>query len=202
MTHLALGGFGVLTVQDEAVDWESGHTCYRVHGARVAGTFTIRPTPAGDGPIPTHVAVAFGRDDSGRMAEWDDRPTVNGVRLLGTVGVGDPRRVATWSPTSRSICAGEPYATTSLSDATMNRATAVVRALVGRWYARPDLYPIIRAAARHQAPHRLARTHDTIAKLKEQAGELNRQISEQAERAAALSRLATDDLRQHAAATG
>lgn len=181
--------YGQLTATAH-VDWIPGAVRYVVTGQRVSGTFTVRPYGTPEEPIPTRVIVEYG--DGPQF--WPDerrtsRPTVNGVEICGSVVV-DPTaldEVSPWFINARKIVG--PHDWVTVPKATAKRTTAIVRAVVGHWQARPDRDQLIRAAARDEAPYRLAIERGRVQELWAEFERLTESLAEHLSRAETYAEL-------------
>lgn len=189
---------GVLTAI-ETIDYSTGNTRYDVTGPRISGTFVIRPPHYGDDPIPTDLGVWYGDGHpSLNYADRPGRPVINGVRLTGGTVFADPAgyaRITRWRVNAQ--VATSRYTSRPAPEKTAERAAAVIRALLGRYWNHPDRRAIIRAAARYDAASRLAGERRTVARLRSQSAEIAAELAEHTRRAALLSRLAAEHARQH-----
>ena len=195
---LPLGArYGVMSVT-ETIDYHTGTVRYTVNAPRVTGVFVVRPPDYGDEPIPTSLGVWYG-DGPPHSPEGDrtGRPVVNGVRICGGTVFASPGawQQITWRAVNVHVPTG-PYTSRPAPDKTAQRTAAVVRALLGRFWNHPGRRAIIRAAARHDAAHRLAETRRAIARLRDQADTINNELAERTRRACLLSRLAAEHARR------
>jgi hypothetical protein len=143
----------------EEADPTTGEVRYRFRGLRAAGTIIISPELRGiEEPIPTAVYVQFG-EHAARDHERADPPVINGVPLTGGVVLTPAEYLARSNPILGLHRPTGPYTSTQAPDATRRYGSAIVRALLATWYARPDRDDLIRTAARRTAAGRLANLH-------------------------------------------
>lgn len=177
----------------EETDPTTGEVRYRIRGIRAAGTIIISPDRHDTTkPIPTTVRVQFG-EHAARDHDRGDSPTINGVPLTGHVVLSPAVYLARPKPTLGLHRPTGPYTSTRVPNATNRYGSAIVRALLATWYARPDRDDLIRAAARRTAAGRLAILHrDKIRTAQAEIERLQRELLDHYRLAGELHKLAIE----------
>jgi predicted RNA methylase len=173
-------GFGIARVRVET-NWENGRTRYTVTAPNVTGILTVHPERNTCEAIPTSVDVTYGDSFTALWCSHEDThqdgsaPVVNGVELVGAIsGVPFDRvtDVREWRWSVRPQRYVGRYTSEPAPDRTADRFRAVLRAVLLHWFARTDLAEVQLAAARCEAPTRLAERKREAAKLDEQLAAL------------------------------
>ncbi len=178
----------------ETTDPATGEVHYRFRGPRATGTIIISPELRGaDEPIPTSIHLQFG-EHATRAHQRADPPVINGVTLTGgiTLTPGEYLNRETHHNLRLHRPTG-PYTSTPVPQATDRYSTAIVRALLTTWYARPDRDDLIRTAARRSAAGRLATLYQTKIKTAQaQIETLQRELLDHYRHADQLHKLARE----------
>jgi hypothetical protein len=211
-------GYGAVTIDYEH-DFSSGATRYHVGGARFSGVVTVAPCIVrprywdnppvglqvdtgqldivfGDGPpdIPTlPLASAY-------YLDRPNRPTVNGMRLVGALALDIAAAAGTTEPIRHRDLGVAVYRETTgrggapVPDVTADRCTAVLAVLARNWSSRPesDLARLRTAAAARIAGPLLATAHDEWASSAAEYAELTARWAVIAADCAALHTLIPD----------
>ncbi|MGZ0153722.1 hypothetical protein ACXJJ3_42100 (plasmid) [Kribbella sp. WER1] len=154
--NIAAADVGVIRAKF-AHDWRYGVTTYEVEASRVAGVFVLGVEPLvgeRDGVIDQdsdRLRVEFGRRAGGDpyYSEWkprDDLPCVNGVQLIGTVGVS-LAQLRRERLTGRRMYVRRINPRGTAPDATAERTALVVDALAYHWLSCPENYELRLTAA-------------------------------------------------------
>ncbi|GAA1616561.1 hypothetical protein GCM10009789_83230 [Kribbella sancticallisti] len=141
-----------------AHDWRYGVTAYRVNAAWVSGVFVLGIEPrTGEGSAlidqdSERLRVEFGRRDGGdpyysHHRHRADLPCVNGVELLGTVGV-NLEQLRRERLTGERMYVGRAAGPGRAPEATTRRTALVVDALAYHWLSLPENYALRLHAAR------------------------------------------------------
>lgn len=182
----------------ETVEQATGAVRYRIRGRRATGTIIISPELRGaDEPIPASVYVQFG-EHALREHERADRPVVNGVPLVGGVILTPADYLAQQHHSLWLHRSTGPYTSVRVPEATARYGSAIVRALVAAWYARPDRDALIHAAAGRAAAGRLAELHQSrIRPIEAEIERLQHELAGHHRLAGELRRLANEHAHQH-----
>lgn len=154
--NIAAADLGVIRARF-AHDWRYGVTTYEVEAARVSGVFVLGVDPCArewEGVVDQdsdRLRVELGRRTGGDpyYSEWnprDDLPCVNGVQLIGTIGV-DLAQLRRERLTGRRMYVRRTP-NGAAPDATAERTALVVDALAYHWLSRPENYALRLHAAR------------------------------------------------------
>lgn len=176
------GSYGSARVTFET-NWTNGRTRYQVTAKNVTGTLTVMPErhPTEPTAVPETVDVTLGDFLTG---VWPDRrdmfengtaPVVNGVNLTGGVSglaFDDVTDVRGWRWRVRPDRYLSAYCSTEAPERTADRFRAVLRAVLLHWFARTDLADVRLAAARDEAPGRIAERNREADKLDAQIVDL------------------------------
>lgn len=155
--NIAAADVGVIRAKF-AHDWRYGVTTYEVEASRVSGVFVLGIEPCDgewEGVIDQdsdRLRVEFGRRTGGDpyYSEWkprEDLPCVNGVELIGTIGVS-LAQLRRERLTGRRMYVRRTSTRGVAPDATAERTALVVDALAYHWLSRPENYALRLHAAR------------------------------------------------------
>lgn len=188
-------------------DYATGATVYRVTAPRVAGSFTVladqrsyESTMDVDTPL---VRVVYGRGalDYVYGDRHEDRPVVNGVRLVGGTVVDTTKLRAhladgAWAPgrrlDGRDVAAFRStglYTSRPAPPATERRTAVIIEALLCHWLTRPDNLALRLAAAHHRAQRATRELCRAIEKRREDIAAAQADIAAARDQAAELSAL-------------
>lgn len=196
---LEIGKYGTVRVTF-ATNWDNGRTRYTLSGQRITGTLTVYPERNTSDANPDKADVVYGDVLNGpdwvfsrELHKTGTTPVVNGVELEG--GASGVRRQLVeeepewhWAVMPHRYLDG--YCSESAPAATADRFRAVLRAVLLHWFNRPDLAEVRLAAARHEAPHRLAERNAEAARLEQQLAKLQAQRDEVAAQTQAITDVA------------
>jgi hypothetical protein len=174
-------------------DWTTGHTYYKITAPRVTGTWTVSVHKAATSDTVRAINVDYGCDDGriyySRYHPRPDVPEINGITVHGaTHGI----QAETVDGLNRWRVNGYRESGGYAPVRTIERLTAIVRAILRDWLTRPDLDEVHRACARHQA-HELMQEADRQArKLAEQIEALSAEQAQAEEQAQHFADIAAD----------
>ncbi|MET8427767.1 ArdC-like ssDNA-binding domain-containing protein [Nocardia sp. NPDC004860] len=177
-------------------DYATGRTFYTVTGPRVSGTFTVVPQRPADSDSVRVLGVEYGEEN--RPHSFDsyhrnDRPTVNGIDLVGGSAGFSIDRIDDIDG-NRLHCR-RPLGPRHDEDApprTKDRAAALVRAIFRHYMTRDDLPELHRAAAAVEARYLRAQQNRSAAQLAEQIAKLQAERDEHQANADRYDAIATD----------
>ncbi|WP_216917393.1 hypothetical protein [Nocardia noduli] len=184
--------FGVAEVWTEPEG--TGAVVYHVTAPRITGAVSIRIAHARYGGSHS-VSVGYGVDtyDSDHPAQWPERLDVNGIRLCGRSEISVENFASFGGPddphqTRRVLRTFGHYGGLAPAPpATVERACALIVALLLDFSSRPDLDELNRAAAANEARAALAQVQRKIAQLDTSIAEHQADRRRQRSRAESLS---------------
>jgi hypothetical protein len=174
-------------------DWTTGHTRYEITAPRVTGTWTVSVHKATTRNTARAINVDYGWNDGhtyyDRYHPRPNMPEINGITIHGaTHGIS----AETVDSLNRWRVNGYRESGEQAPDRTLERLTAIIRAILRDWLARPDLDEVHRACARHQA-HELMQEADRQArKLAAQIEALSAEQAHVVEQAQHFANIAAD----------
>ncbi|MEU1827175.1 hypothetical protein ABZ502_32705 [Streptomyces abikoensis] len=176
---------GILTVREKTVNALPGSVVYDVVGPRISGSFTVSRHRHGADPFPDGIDITYGARRSMHSHEADDEPSVNTARLHGSWNHSGNTSAITPTTPARLPARIRTGLSTGCSapQATLRRASAVLRALAVHYLSRTDLDALDLAAAKDRAPSLLSATRKKLRELRERQQKLTRQAHAHHERA-------------------
>jgi hypothetical protein len=180
--RLELGDhYGTATV-DVSTNWDNGRTLYRIEAPRVHGAITVLPEEITYEHAVRPEGVDFHTGDY-TTGSWPSDHRHKDAMHVNGIALSDGLRGLTFERVTGRGWNGHPwetradryvsrYQTRPAPDATSSRFSAVVRAVLLHWFARPDLAQVREVAAQLAAPGRKAEQDRKAAKLAEEIAEL------------------------------